>query len=94
MNEDLRRKWENKINKCVAGKKIIKATYHHEGKWEYKCEETGKIYKGVDNQPYLYLDLDDGNWLKVMCDDEGNSCGALHTSFKDVSCFPQLREGD
>ena len=46
------------------------------------------------NQPYLYLDLDDGNWLKVMCDDEGNSCGALHTSFKDVSCFPQLREGD
>ena len=88
----LRQKWEAKINKCVAGKKIIKAAYHHQGPYEFKFD--GKIIKGIDNQPYLYLDLDDGNWLKVMCDDEGNSCGALHTSFKNEPCFPQLREGD
>jgi|TARA_Y100000034_G_C6690641_1_gene304090 hypothetical protein len=95
-NETLRKKWEAKINKCIAGKKIIRAVYHHQGyyKFKNKWSKEPEYFEGTDNQPYLYLDLDDGNWLKVMCDDEGNSCGALHTSFKDVRCFPQLREGD
>ena len=88
----LRKFWEDRINKCIAGKKIIKAGYHHEG--HYKFTHLGTTYEGVDNQPYLYLDLDDGNWLKVVCDDEGNSCGALHTSYKEESIFPQLSEGD
>ena len=92
MEQTLRQKWEARINKCVAGKKIIKAGYRHEG--HYKFTHLGTTYEGVDNQPFLYLHLDDGNWLKVMCDDEGNSCGALHTSFKDETCFPQLSEGD
>ena len=92
----LRKFWEDRINKLIAGKRIIKAVYHHQGHYKIKntFSKEPKYFEGVDNQPYLYLDLDDGNWLKVMSDDEGNSNGALHTSFKEESIFPQLCEGN
>ena len=54
--KSLRQKWEDKINKCIAGKKIIKAGYHLQG--HYKFTHLGTTYECIDNQPYLYLDLE------------------------------------
>ena len=81
---DIKEKWESRACSMILGKKVIKVEYIPTD----ECKDYGWYSKPIS------IIFNDGTRLIAMCDDEGNSCGALHTSFENVRCFPQLREED
>ena len=65
--KDAKKHWQDKANKMLVGKKIVKV----EWMGEVESDEIGWHSKPVCMQ------LDDGTWIFPMADDEGNDGGAL-----------------
>ena len=64
---DYKKEWTKKAEKLLLGKKIIRI------KWMEKDDAEAMDW---DSKP-VCLQLDDGNWIFPMRDDEGNDGGAL-----------------
>ena len=80
----LKDKWQQKAEKVLLGKKIVKV----EWMTDKECEDAGSYSK-----PICML-LDDGTWIYPSKDDEGNDGGALFTTSKLESCLPVFSIGD
>ena len=65
--KDAKKHWQDKANKMLVGKKIVKVQWMS----DKEIEEIGWHSKPVCMQ------LDDGTWIFPMADDEGNDGGAL-----------------
>ena len=72
--------WTDKISKNLVGKTITKVEYVSE-------EETEKT--GWYKRP-IAIQLNDGNWLVPMADDEGNDGGAISTTFDKLGVIPVI----
>jgi len=74
-------KWEARIRKELVGKTIAKTRYMT----AKECEDAM-----WDDRP-LVIEFTDGSYIIPMSDDEGNSGGALSTSFDDMPVIPVMR---
>jgi len=74
------KKWTNKANNILVGKKIVKVRYMN----KKECDDRYWYSRPICMQ------LDDGTWIYPSSDDEGNDGGALFTTSKDEYCLPVL----
>ena len=65
--KDAKKHWQDKANKMLVGKKIVKVQWMN----DKEIEDIGWHSRPVCMQ------LDDGTWIFPMADDEGNDGGAL-----------------
>ncbi len=72
--------WQKKIETHLLGKSIIKV--------EYMSEKDANDF-GWTNRPIQFL-LNNGVWLTITSDDEGNDGGAIHTNIKQLSIIPVI----
>jgi len=74
--------WTELISDKLVGKKIVDVQYVTQDE--------------VDDQDWsrrpIAIQLDDGNWLVPMSDDEGNDGGSITTTFEDLQVIPVLWE--
>ena len=80
----LKDKWQQKAEKILVGRKIVKV----EWMTDEECEDWM-----WSSKPICML-LDDGTWIYPSKDDEGNDGGALFTTSKVESCLPVFSVGD
>jgi len=79
-NNELAIEWQKRIEKYLLGKSIIKL--------EYMSEEDAKKF-GWSKRPIQIL-LNNGVWLTITQDDEGNNGGAIHTNIKKLEIIPVI----
>ena len=79
-NDELSKAWQKKIEKHLLGKSIIKVEY---------MSEKDSEEQGWSNRPIQIL-LNNGVWLTMTSDDEGNSGGAIHTNIKELPIIPVI----
>ena len=72
--------WQKKIEKHLLGKSIIKI--------ENMSEKDSKE-QGWHKRPIQLL-LNNGVWLTMTSDDEGNNGGAIHTNIKELPIIPVI----
>ena len=81
-NNELAISWQKRIEKYLLGKSIVKL--------EYMSEEDAKEF-GWSKRPIQIL-LNNGVWLTITQDDEGNNAGALFTNIQELPCCPVFRD--
>ena len=79
-NEELAYSWQKRIEKHLLGKSIIKVEY---------MSEKDSEEQGFDCRPIQLL-LNNGIWLTITSDDEGNDGGAIHTNIKELPIIPVI----
>ena len=79
-NEELSKSWQTRIEKYLLGKSIIKVEY---------MSEKDADEKGWSKRPIQIL-LNNGNWLTITSDDEGNEGGAIHTNIEKLPIIPVI----
>ena len=79
-NDELSKAWQKKIEKHLLGKSIIKVEY---------MSEKDSEEQGWTNRPIQIL-LNNGVWLTMTSDNEGNSGGAIHTNIKELPIIPVI----
>ena len=79
-NDELSKAWQKKIEKHLLGKSIIKVEY---------MSEKDSEEQGWSNRPIQIL-LNNGVWLTMTSDDEGNNGGAIHTNIKELPIIPVI----
>ena len=79
-SEELCLNWQKRIEKHLLGKSIIKI--------EYMSEKDSKE-QGWHNRPIQLL-LNNGVWLTMTSDDEGNNGGAIHTNIEELPIIPVI----
>ena len=79
-NNELALSWQKRIEKYLLGKSIIKL--------EYMSEEDANKF-GWSKRPIQIL-LNNGVWLTITQDDEGNNGGAIHTNIKKLEIIPVI----
>ena len=72
--------WQKRIDKYLLGKSIIKIEY---------MSEKDSEEQGFDCRPIQLL-LNNGIWLTITSDDEGNDGGAIHTNIKELPIIPVI----
>ena len=72
--------WQKIIEKYLLGKSIIKIEY---------MSEKDSEEQGFDCRPIQLL-LNNGIWLTITSDDEGNDGGAIHTNIKELPIIPVI----
>ena len=72
--------WQKKIEKHLLGKSIIKIEY---------MSEKDSEEQGFNCRPIQLL-LNNGIWLTITSDDEGNDGGAIHTNIKELPIIPVI----
>ena len=72
--------WQKRIEKYLLGKSIIKIEY---------MSEKDSEEQGFDCRPIQLL-LNNGIWLTITSDDEGNDGGAIHTNIKESPIIPVI----
>ena len=72
--------WQKRIEKYLLGKSIIKIEY---------MSEKDSEEQGFDCRPIQLL-LNNGIWLTITSDDEGNDGGAIHTNIKEFPIMPVI----
>ena len=72
--------WQKRIEKYSLGKSIIKIEY---------MSEKDSEEQGFDCRPIQLL-LNNGIWLTITSDDEGNDGGAIHTNIKELPIIPVI----
>ena len=77
-NDELSKTWQKRIEKHLLGKLIIKIEY---------CSEELAEEQGWSKRPIQLL-LNNGVWLTMTSDDEGNNGGAFHTNIKELPIIP------
>ena len=78
--EELAYSWQKRIEKHLLGKSIIKVEY---------MSEKDSEEQGFDCRPIQLL-LNNGIWLTITSDDEGNDGGAIHTNIKELPIIPVI----
>ena len=79
-NDELSKAWQKRIEKHLLGKSIIKIEY---------CSEKESERQGWHNRPIQLL-LNNGVWLTMTSDDEGNNGGAIHTNIEELPIIPVI----
>ena len=79
-SDELALAWQKKIETHLLGKSIIKV--------EYMSQDDADAH-GWTNRPIQFL-LNNGVWLTITKDDEGNDGGAIHTNIKQLSIIPVI----
>ena len=77
-NKELCDNWQKRINKYLVGRTIVKVEY---------CTEELADEQGWSKRPIQLL-LNNGVWLTMTSDDEGNNGGAIHTNIKELPIIP------
>ena len=77
-NKELCDNWQKRINKYLVGRTIVKVEY---------CSEELADQQGWSKRPIQLL-LNNGVWLTMTSDDEGNNGGAIHTNIKELPIIP------
>jgi hypothetical protein len=79
-NEELSKSWQTRIEKYLLGKSIIKIEY---------MSEKDADEQGWSKRPIQIL-LNNGTWLTITSDDEGNDGGAIHTNIEKLPIIPVI----
>jgi hypothetical protein len=80
----LEKKWANTIAKKLIGRSIVSI--------EYISNDESK--QNMWSKRPIAIELDDGNWLVPVMDDECNDGGSMTTTYKDLAIIPVLEGGE
>lgn len=75
--------WAHNIAKKLIGRSIVSV--------EYISNDESK--QNMWSKRPIAIELDDGNWLVPVMDDECNDGGSMTTTYKDLDVIPVLRKG-
>jgi hypothetical protein len=75
--------WVHNIAKKLIGRSIVSV--------QYISNDESK--QNMWSKRPIAIELDDGNWLVPVMDDECNDGGSMTTTYKDLDVIPVLRKG-
>ena len=75
--------WVHNIAKKLIGRTIVSV--------QYISNDESK--QNMWSKRPIAIELDDGNWLVPVMDDECNDGGSMTTTYKDLDVIPVLRKG-
>jgi len=75
--------WAHNIAKKLIGRTIVSV--------QYISNDESK--QNMWSKRPIDIELDDGNWLVPVMDDECNDGGSMTTTYKDLDVIPVLRRG-